>query len=157
MGPSEQLRHYLDETQTPYEFHHHLQSMTALELAEVENMSPHEVAKVVILKDEKHHYMMVLPADYQLDLLTTREFLGSPHATLATEEELATLFPDCEIGSMPPFGILYQMPVYAEQDMNDSQVIEFHAGSHEDAVRMGFNAWKNIVHPQMGHFSDKRH
>ena len=63
MGPSTQLEQYLEETQTPHLIRHHGRSMTALQLAEAESISPHEVAKVVILRDPAHYYMMVLPAE----------------------------------------------------------------------------------------------
>ena len=45
MPPSEQLEHYLDEIEAPYMVRHHQRSMTALQLAETENIDPHEVAK----------------------------------------------------------------------------------------------------------------
>ncbi len=157
MGPSTQLEHYLDETQAPHLVRHHPRSMTALQLAETENINPHEVAKVVILKDPRHYYMMVLPADYQLDLQAAREFIESPEATMAPEDDLVTLFPDCELGAMPPFGTLYQMPVYAEESLGDGNEIEFHAGSHEDAVRMSYTRWQQMVHPHIGHFGYETH
>jgi Ala-tRNA(Pro) deacylase len=101
--------------------------------------------------------MMVLPGDYQLDLHAAQEMIGSTHATLAPEEELATLFPDCEVGAMPPFGSLYQMDVYVEKEMSDDEEIEFHAGSHQDAIRMSYAKWQEAVHPKTGHFSHKMH
>ncbi len=157
MGPSDQLESYLEEVQAPHLVRHHSRSMTALQLAEAENINPHEVAKVVILKDSEHYYMMVLPADYQLDLRAVRETIGNPEITLAPESELATLFPDCEVGAMPPFGMLYQMPVYAETSLSDDKEIEFHAGSHQDAIRMKYSHWHAMVKPQMGHFGHKMH
>ena len=157
MPPSAQLEHYLDEIEAPYMVRHHQRSMTALQLAETEHIDPHEVAKVVILKDHEHHYMMVLPGDFQIDLEAARKMIGSSEASMATEDELATLFPDCEVGAMPPFGPLYQMDVYVEQAMSDDKEIEFHAGTHQDAVRMSYAKWHDMVRPQVGHFGAKLH
>lgn len=157
MDPSQQLESYLKEHETPYIMHHHHRSMTARQLAESENIDPHEVAKVVIMKDSHQYFMMVMPADYQIDLKATRDILGSQDAILATEDDLAKLFPDCELGAMPPFGQLYEMPVYAERDLSDDKEIEFHAGSHHEAIRMKYSDWHKMVQPQAGHFSNKFH
>lgn len=157
MGQSQLLENYLQEHHTPYIVHHHHRSMTARQLAEAENINPHEVAKVVIMKDSNQSFMMVMPADYQLDLQAAREIIGSQEATLATEEDLERLFPDCELGAMPPFGQLYQMPVYAERDLADDKDIEFHAGSHHEAIRMKYSDWHKMAQPSAGHFSHKLH
>jgi len=157
MGPSEQLDHYLEEKHVPHLLRHHPRSMTALQLAETEHIDPHEIAKVVVLRDQKQRYMLVLPGDYQIDMHTARDIVGSPDASLATEDELRSLFPDCEVGAMPPFGSLYQMPVYVEKDMDHDKEIEFHAGSHQDAIRMSYSQWETMVHPTEGHFSYKMH
>lgn len=157
MGPSEQLESYLQENDTPYLMRHHAPAMTARQLAETENIDAHEVAKVVVLRDHSAFFMMVLPADYQLDLKTTREMLDNQGLSMATEQDLKQLFPDCELGAMPPFGPLYDINVYVEQDLSDGNEIEFSAGSHSDAIRMRFDDWQNLVHPMMGHFSFRYH
>jgi len=36
---------------------------------------------------------------------------------LATEAEFSNLFPDCELGAMPPFGSLYNLPVYVDESL----------------------------------------
>lgn len=157
MAPSAELEQYLQEHDTPYLMRHHAPAMTARQLAELENIDPHEVAKVVIMRDQKQFYMMVLPADYKLDLKRTRDLIKSRNAWIASEQDLQQLFPECELGAMPPFGDLYNMRVYAEADLSEDQEIEFNAGSHEDAIRMRFQDWQNVVHPQMEHFAFRAH
>jgi len=157
MAPSEQLEQYLQTNDIPYLMRHHPPAMTARQLAEMEHINPHEVAKVVIMKDHQQFYMMVLPADYKLDLNAVREVLDSREAWIASEQELQQLFPECELGAMPPFGEMYQMQTYAEMDLNDDTEIEFNAGSHEDAIRMRYKHWEQMAHPKMGHFSYKYH
>jgi Ala-tRNA(Pro) deacylase len=157
MAPSAELEHYLQEHDIPYLMRHHAPAMTARQLAELENINPHEVAKVVVMRDQKTYYMLVLPADYKLDLKEVRAMINSRNAWIASEQDLQQQFPGCELGAMPPFGALYNMQVYVETDLGDDQEIEFNAGSHEDAIRMRYMDWKNMVHPNMGHFSYKYH
>jgi hypothetical protein len=48
------------------------------------------------------------------------------------EEGKGRLFPDCEIGAMPPFGQLYGMPVYVDACLAQAQAI---VAAHEASPR----------------------
>jgi len=73
------------------------------------------MAKVVVYIGDNGPGMLVLPADYTADLKEVSWLLGLKELRLANEPELATMFPDCEVGAMPPFGSLFQMPVLMDQ------------------------------------------
>jgi len=136
-----------------YEVRHHPATMTAEGLAQRENVDGHQVAKVVILREKSHYYMMVLPASYFVDLKEARRSTGHQNLHFASEEELGRIFPDCELGAMPPMGHLYNLPVFVERDLTDDTIIEFNAGSHEDAVRMKYQDFQQMEQPQVSHFS----
>ena len=78
--------------------------------------------------------------------------LKCQHVRLATEDELAILFPDCEIGSMPPFGNLYGTPVYVDATLTRDEEIAFDAGSHVGAIRMRYKDFAELVRPQVAEF-----
>jgi hypothetical protein len=42
-----------------------------------------------------------------VDFGEVRRLLGLKEVRLASERELLALFPDCELGAMPPFGNLF--------------------------------------------------
>lgn len=157
MGPSPQLEELLQEHQVSYELRHHEKCMTARQLAEVEHINPHQVAKVIVMRSPKQqYYMMVLPADYTIDMKAVHSMLGE-NLTFATEQEMQGLFPDCEVGAMPPFGSLYNMNLIVERDLADDAEIEFNAGSHEDAIRMSYADWSQVAQPAVAHFGTVRH
>ncbi len=147
------LEEYLKKSHVDYEVRHHPPTMTAEELAQRENVDGHEVAKVVVMRENGQYYMMVLPASYFIDMEMVRQTTGHPHLQMAPEEDLRALFPDCEMGAMPPMGTLYNMPVYVEQDLTIDNTIEFNGGTHEDAIRMKYADYQGMVHPQVTHFS----
>jgi Ala-tRNA(Pro) deacylase len=64
---------------------------------------------------------------------------------LATELELSDLFPDCELGAMPPFGILYDLPVYIDESLAKDKEVVFNAGTHRDAVRMAYEDFVRLA------------
>ena len=91
--------------------------------------------------------MMVVPATRLVDFQEVRLTLGLSHARLATEEELGKLFPDCELGAMPPIGSLYDLPVYLDSSLAGEEMIAFNAGTHHDVVHMHTAEYRALVHP----------
>jgi Ala-tRNA(Pro) deacylase len=71
---------------------------------------------------------------------------------LATEEEIKYLFPDCEVGAMPPFGNLYGLPVYVDQSLTEDEEIVFQAGTHSEAIRMRYWDFAALVFPVITEF-----
>ncbi|MFN8626930.1 MAG: YbaK/EbsC family protein [Candidatus Binatia bacterium] len=143
------LREYLDRNGVRYEVIAHRQAFTAQEIAQAEHISGKELAKVVMLRSGKHFSMMVLPAPLRVDLDKAKAALQSPDLVLATEEEFAGLFPQCEPGAMPPFGNLYDLPVYVDDALTKDAWIVFNAGNHTQTVRMAYVDFARLVQPRI--------
>ena len=101
-------------------------------------------------------HMMVLPANRVVDFQEVRLTLGLSHARLATEDELNRLFPDCELGAMPPMGNLYGMPVYADESLAEQEEITFNAGTHRELVRMAWTDLVQLVDPKTANLTHRR-
>src|SRR5207245_2231866 len=108
---------YLDQNKVGYSHHAHPDAYTAREVASAEHVPTHEVAKTVVFVEGDGYGMAVLGADCAVDMYELRILLGQPRLRLATERELAKLFPECELGAMPPFGSLFRMPVYLDSKL----------------------------------------
>jgi Ala-tRNA(Pro) deacylase len=91
--------------------------------------------------------MIVVPADRNVDLYEVAAAIGVDYVRLATEAELSELFPDCELGAMPPVGVLYDMPVYLDAELAREVMITFPAGSHAECVHMRTDDLKKLVQP----------
>jgi Ala-tRNA(Pro) deacylase len=83
---------------------------TARRVAYEENISPHRMAKTVVFHSDSGYGMAVVPADSFVDLAELSFILALRNVRLATEDELRKLFPDSDIGAMPPFGNLTAFP-----------------------------------------------
>ena len=143
------LRDYLYRNGVPYEVISHRQAFTAQEVAQAEHISGKELAKVVMLRSGKHFFMVVLPAPFRVDLDKAKVALQSPDMVLATEEDFAGLFPQCEPGAMPPFGNLYDLPVYVDESLTKDESIDFPAGNHTQTVRMKYADFTRTVQPKI--------
>jgi Ala-tRNA(Pro) deacylase len=155
MAMLSKLHDVLEEKGVGYVHHVHPLAYTAREVASVEHVSPHDVAKVVVFLCERGYGMAVLPADSVADLEQLRISLGMARLRLATEAELGELFPDCELGAMPPFGNLWDIPVYVDSTLSGDHKITFNAGSHRDVVQMSYKDYEGIVKPEVIHFARK--
>jgi Ala-tRNA(Pro) deacylase len=94
--------------------------------------------------------MAVLPADRPLDLPSLQRATGRAGLRLAREGEFAPLFSDCELGAMPPFGLLYGMPLFVDPCLARSSEIFFRGGTHHMLVRMRFDDWRSVARPMAG-------
>jgi Ala-tRNA(Pro) deacylase len=148
----QRLQSYLDSHKIPYQVVNHSIAYSAREAADSLHIPANIFAKVVVIKAEGRYLMAVLPSTWKVDLKRLEEVLECPYVRLATEDELAILFPDCEIGSMPPFGNLYGTPVYVDATLTQDEEIVFDAGSHVGAIKMRYKDFADLVRPQVAEF-----
>ncbi len=127
---------------------HHL-AYTAQEVAMTEHISGYDVAKVVIVIADQSPVMTVLPAPHRVDLEKVRHILGAKTARLATEKEFEELFPDCEVGAMPPFGNLYGIPVCVDRSLAFDPEITFNAGTHRETMTMAYADFERLARPRV--------
>ena len=148
MAIPKQLIECLDENKVSYEILRHPEAVTAQRIAQAEHVKGRHHAKVVIVKSGDEHLMMVLPADHHIDLEKIEKAIGKP-VSLGKEQEFKSLFPDCAIGAMPPFGNLYGLPTYVDNSLAEQDYIVFEAGTHTDAIKMGYRDYEKIVMPEV--------
>jgi Ala-tRNA(Pro) deacylase len=155
MTTPQKLITLLKEKDCWYRHDKHAQAFTALEVADADQVPPRCFAKVVIVHYEEGYAMAVLPADKLADLEELRAAFGSRVLRLANEDELSRLFPECELGAMPPFGngALYDLPVWADGLLMAEETVCFNAGTHRDVVRMNTDDWESLVRPQVISFA----
>lgn len=146
------LKQFLEENKVAFEVHLHPETFTAQEIAAALHVPGKELAKVVIVKVAKGFLMAVLPASYKIDWEKLKDMANEPEARLATEAEFKDLFPDCEVGAMPPFGNLYNLTLYADQSLTDNKWILFQAGNHIDTVKMKYDDFIRLAQPKMEDF-----
>jgi Ala-tRNA(Pro) deacylase len=79
--------------------------------------------------------------------------LGAKRVKLAQEEEFSGLFPDCATGAMPPFGNLYDIPVYVDQFLADEPDVVFRIGTHRETMKLAYADCARLVQPTVGQFA----
>ncbi len=151
--PVQKLKRFLDEKGVKYVMISHSRAYTAQEIAASAHIPGKELAKTVMVKLDGKMSMAVLPASSQIDLAQLGEAAGAKSVELATENEFAGLFRDCDPGAMPPFGNLYGMPVYAAEELTEDEEIAFNAGSHTELMRLRYEDFARLVEPTVFRFA----
>lgn len=155
MDCKDRLEAYLREKQVPFEIRHHPRAITAQEVAASEHVPGKMLAKTVMVLADGKMVMLALPAPYQVDVDKAGKVLGV-EVRLAHEEEFENTFPDCEVGAMPPFGNLYEVPVYVEVALAEDETIVFRAGTHTDTMSVSYADFEKLVEPTIAEFAASR-
>jgi len=82
------------------------------------------------------------------------ENAGARKCSLASEQEFQQLFSDCELGAMPPFGNLYNLPTFVDQDVTHSENIVINAGTHAEAIRLRYADFARLARPRVVRFGE---
>jgi Ala-tRNA(Pro) deacylase len=153
MALVERVERYLVRNDVPYRLIPHREAFTAQEVAQSTHVAGRQLAKVVVIREGKSIYFMaVLPASCHVDFGVLRRNTGRQEMTLASEDEVRKLFPDCEAGAMPPFGNLYGLSMYLDHCFWEREEIFFQAGNHHEVVQMRFQDYLPLARPLAGSF-----
>ena len=145
--PARKLKEFLDRNQVRYVVMNHSAAYTSQEVAASAHVSGRDFAKTVIVKLDDEWAVAVLPANRKVILQDLREITGADQVKLATEYEFQKLFPDCEVGAMPPFGNLYGMKVFVAPVLAQEEEIAFNAGSHTEVIKMPYSDFERLAQP----------
>jgi Ala-tRNA(Pro) deacylase len=149
----DRLKQYLTDQHVYFEVQEHRQVYTMQEVAASLHEKGEHVAKVFIATVDGKPVMLVLPAPAQVDLDKVRALLKAKEARRAREFEFAQIFADCDVGAMPPFGNIYQVPVYLDRTLVDEPHIVFQAGTHHTTMKIAMTDYQRLAGPIIGDFS----
>ena len=136
----------------PYTCFRHIPAYTAQEEAAVSHIQQRCWAKVVICIADDHPLQALLPAHHMVDLEQLRLLANAVTLRLAREDEIAALYPECEVGAMPPFGAAYGHRVFVDRCLVGEPEMVFNAGTHTEAICMHYGDFSELAKPIVGDF-----
>lgn len=118
-----------------YELIEHEPAMSAADEAGVAHIPPAEVAKTIVLRDQRGYVIAAVPASERLDMHKLRALLGATgKLRLASEAEIARDIPRLEVGAAPPFGPMLPSAEVIDEDLLRHPAILCPAGDHRHSV-----------------------
>jgi len=142
------LHDFLRDAHVPYAVVPHRPAFTAQQEAAATHIPARDWAKVVVCFIDGEPVEAVIPATTFVNLDRLLELADGGTIRVADEDELQHLFPDCELGAMPPFGNLYGLDTYVTKSLADDEEIAFNSGTHTEVIRMPFRDFERVVHPR---------
>ena len=145
--PVQKLKDFLDRSAVKYVALSHSRAFTAQDVAESTHVSGKELAKTVMVLLDGRMAMAVVPAPSRVDLERLRQASGATRVELASEKDFKGLFPECELGAMPPFGSLYGLRTFASERLAHQAQIAFSAGTHTEIIRLPYADFERLAQP----------
>jgi Ala-tRNA(Pro) deacylase len=148
MAINPRLQRLLESSGAHHEIVLHAEAFTARQVALRTHVPTRKLAKVVVFRDASGaDLMVVVPALHQVDAAALRHVTGCTGTHLEDEQELLRIFPDCEVGAMPPFGKLYGLRMFVDPCLAREEDIWFQAGNHRELVNMRFEDFERLAAP----------
>lgn len=151
------LPSYLDEQGVRYKISHHDTAFTAQELAQCEHVSGRKVIKPVVVRADGEFVICALPASYKIDLMELKDQLGVQQVNVADETVLERLFPECELGAMPPIGRLWGLQTVMDESLIADDLVTFQSGKHDESITMTLAEYRRLAQPEIAHFGRPLH
>lgn len=154
MGIPERLINFLRDKNLQHEIITHPQAFTAQEVAHAIHKTGKVLAKTVIVEAEGKIVMAVVPAHHKVNLTAVKHVLGARDVHLAPEGRLRELFPESDLGAMPPIGPMYNLPVIVSKALVTNPEIVFNASTHTDCIKMSYSDFEKVIAPRVADISD---
>jgi Ala-tRNA(Pro) deacylase len=155
MAIARRLQWYLDAKGVRYDVLPHPHSSSSLETARQAHVPADNLAKAVLLEDERGYVMAIVPASHRIDLARLNQQLHR-ELELAREREIAELFHDCDRGAMPALGSPYRVPTVYDDALQTAPEVYFEAGDHEDVVHLQGGDFLRLLEGSLhGRFSQR--
>ena len=135
MSISATVENYLIGQRIPYELVSHPHTESSMDAAGAARVPAAKVAKPVILEDDQGYVMAVVPAHHHVQIRKINKLLNR-HMGLATEQEISTLFSDCEEGAIPPFGSAYGLETIFDDCLSECTDLYLEAGDHQEFIHL---------------------
>jgi Ala-tRNA(Pro) deacylase len=148
MNLEEKIIGMLEDTKVSYEIVEHEPVYTNPAMAEALNVRESETVKSLVLKTrEGNMIVLVLPGNKKVDWKQAAAGASTKKVSFAKPEEVSEAV-GCEVGCVPPFGHMTEIPIYMDPDLTKKNFVYFNPGVHDKSFKI--KAWdlKKLCNPK---------
>jgi len=144
MTIARKLQDYIDGKGVAYDTVAHHRTATASQAAQAAHIAGKNLAKSVLIHHEAGYVLAVVPSTHRVELTTLQDIVDR-RLGLATEDEVGSLFADCDIGAVPPVGSAYAVPVILDENLRDAADVYFEGGDHKTLVHVSGADFRDLM------------
>lgn len=137
------LQQYLDDQGIDYDVLTHRRTATASEGAEASHVPGDKVAKAVVLNREGGFVVAVVPASCQVRLDEVGKLVEG-FVSLSSEDEISSLFPDCDPGAIPPLAEAYGIETIVDDRLNQIEDVYLEGGDHRSLIHLSGDQFREL-------------
>ncbi|MEM5799608.1 MAG: YbaK/EbsC family protein [Candidatus Aenigmatarchaeota archaeon] len=134
-----------------FEIMSHRPVTTSEEAALVRGTTLESGAKAIVAKIDRF-VLFVLPANLNIDSKKVKKIFKTKNFRFATDEELYDIT-SCKKGAVPPFGNIFGLETFVDQELLKQKKINFNAGRNDKSIKMKTEDYLKIVKPKIEKFS----
>lgn len=148
----EKLLNFLDEKQIKYQHLEHVETKTSQESADVRGTKLEQGAKAMLMFADNEPILAVLSAAKKIDNSAFKKEFNFKDLRMASPEEVKNTS-GVDIGAVPPFGNLFNVPVFVDKGFLSNDQIAFNAGSRTHSIIMSSKDFITLVNPKVGEYA----
>lgn len=152
MNIYDQIIKLLDKHEVVYETFEHEPVITSEQAAAVRGNDLAMGAKAMIMRSKGKFYQAVISGEKKIDMNKLKGILKTKSLSFASPEEVKHLT-GCDVGGVPPFGNLFNIPVYLDKHILQQKIIDFNAGLRTHSIEMPLKDYLAIVNPHQVDFA----
>jgi Ala-tRNA(Pro) deacylase len=132
----------------------HRPSPSAAHRAQSVHITGARVAKAVLIHAGSNFVLAVLPATHRVDLDRLAGVLHTTCLELASEDELESVFFDCERGAVPAFGSLYGLRTVIDASLAGGNEIVIEGNVRHEGLSLKFRDFEALEAPTRARFAE---
>ncbi len=152
---------YLDKAGINHEILEHKTVYTAFDAASTMKRKINEIAKSLLVKADKDYYVVVLPADNNLNLNKIGKIIKKEtgkevkSVKIPGEKIMQTVF-KIKAGTMSAFGKIYKLPVIVDANLAKVKKAVFSSGSYNHSIEISTKDFIKTEEAMLGSFGVKK-
>ena len=148
MTLEENITQILDQNRVEYTVHEHEPVYTNPAMAEALGTDEGKTVKsLVLMTKEKETAVLVLPGDKRVDWKKAAAGMGTKKVSFAKPEKVKEEV-GCDVGCVPPFGQLTELPVYMDPELVEKDTVYFNPGVHDKSFQIKASDLEKLCNPK---------
>lgn len=152
---------YLEEHGVKHEVLEHKVVFTAIDAANTLKKEMDKIAKSLVVKADKDYFLVLLPADHNLDFDKLKKLIGKEKgkavkAIKIPGEKIMENALKIKAGALSAFGKLHKLPVIVDKKLENAKKAVFSSGSLNHSIEMAAKDFIKMEEALVGSFGKKK-
>jgi Cys-tRNA(Pro)/Cys-tRNA(Cys) deacylase len=155
------FKKYLEKAGIKHNILEHKTVYTAFDAAATMRKKLSEIAKTLLVAADKNYYLVILPADHNLDFKKLAKLIGVKakkeiKAVKIPNEKIMEKLLKVKAGALSSFGGFHNLPVLVEKNLAKAKKAVFSSGSFNHSIEAMVNDFVKLENAALGSFGVKR-